>query len=156
MLVLSGFVGGGGRLGFRVPVYSADDESKWLSKDLKFTGLMGHAAEELMPQRVIKDDAGRSYLSMEGVRLGFAQMCFWLDSDTAKQNCRHARIEETNREPVDFFVADPVSLYREKQSAIGRRNAPGDPPHFVARESSTANCRQSGTAAARSAAAKTQ
>ncbi len=116
---------------FSVPSFSPEEESLWLSKDLDFTGLMGHEAEALMPRRVVTDEAGRSYIAIDGIRLGFAQICFWLDADTAKATCRRGRVTGLNGEAIDFFVADPVSLFREKQYATERRNAPADSLHLA-------------------------
>lgn len=116
---------------FRTPEFSPDEEERWLSKDLDFIGLMGFEAEQLMPQRVHTDEKGRTYIAVDGVRLGFAQMCFWLDSETARATCRVGRVVGPSGQDVDFFVADPVSLYREKEYAAQRRNAPGDALHLA-------------------------
>lgn len=116
---------------FKVPSFTTEEESRWLSKDMDFTGLMAHEAGDLMPDRWVPDETGRRHLSINGVRLGFAQMGFWLDAETARQTCRRGRVLGPNGTPVDFLVVDPIALYREKQYAAERRNAPGDRPHLA-------------------------
>lgn len=116
---------------FPVPVTSPDDEARWLSKDLDFTGIFSGDAEALMPWLVTRDERGREYLAVEGVRLGFAQVGLTIDPEAARESCWVAQISGPAGEPVEFFVADPVTLYREKLALTERRNAPADSLHLA-------------------------
>jgi hypothetical protein len=115
---------------FAVPALSLIHEQSWLSKDLDFTGIFSGDALELLPQMVVRDAAGREFLEVEGVRLGFAQVGLTLDPELALETARTGEFEWEG-EPVQFLVADPVTLYREKQALVERRNQPGDALHLA-------------------------
>jgi len=116
---------------FPVPVASPGDEARWLSKDLDFTGIFSADAEALLPQLLTRDANGREYLAVEGVRLGFAQVGLTIDPEAARETCWVAQVTGPDGEPVEFFVADPVTLYREKFALTERRNAPADSLHLA-------------------------
>ena len=115
---------------FSVPSLSLIHEQSWLSKDLDFTGIFSGDALELLPQMVVRDAAGREFLEVEGVRLGFAQVGLTLDPELALETARTGEFEWEG-EPVQFLVADPVTLFREKQALVERRNQPGDTLHLA-------------------------
>jgi hypothetical protein len=94
---------------FRVPLLSQELEAKWLSKDLDFTGIFSGDAFALLPQLTVRDAGNREYM----------------------QHCRVVRFTGPAGEVVEFFVADPVTLYREKLALVQRRNAPADPLHLA-------------------------
>lgn len=116
---------------FRVPLLSQELEAKWLSKDLDFTGIFSGDAFALLPQLTVRDAGNREYLQVEGVRLGFAQVGLTINPEEAMQHCRVVRFTGPAGEVVEFFVADPVTLYREKLALVQRRNAPADPLHLA-------------------------
>jgi hypothetical protein len=116
---------------FPVPVSSPDDEARWLSKDLDFTGIFSADAEALMPGLMTRDSRGREYPAVGGVRLGFAQVGLTIDPEAARESCWVAQVGGPDGQPVEFFVADPVTLYREKLALTERRNAPADSLHLA-------------------------
>ncbi len=115
---------------FRVPSLSAENERLWLSKDLDFTGIFSGDAAELLPQMLVRGVDGREFIQVEGVRLGFAQVGLVLDPELAMETARIGEFERDG-EPVQFLVADPVTLHREKQALVERRNQPGDALHLA-------------------------
>ena len=116
---------------FKAPALAPDLEAKWLSKDLDFTGIFSGDAMELMPQLVVREPGGRAHLAVEGVRLGFAQVGLTIDPEEARLCCRVGRFTAADGATVEFFVADPVTLYREKLALTQRRNSPADPLHLA-------------------------
>jgi hypothetical protein len=116
---------------FRVPSLPPELEAIWLSKDLDFTGIFSGDAFALLPQLAVRDEQQREYLQVEGVRLGFAQVGLTINPEEAMQHCRVVRFTGPAGEAVEFFVADPVTLYREKLALVQRRNAPADPLHLA-------------------------
>jgi hypothetical protein len=115
---------------FTVPTLAPEAEQLWLSKDLDFTGVFSGDALELIPQFVTRDSAGREFLEVEGVRLGFAQVGLTIDPERALETARTGEFEADGA-LVHFLVADPVTLYREKQALVLRRNQPGDALHLA-------------------------
>lgn len=115
---------------FRVPALSPLHEGLWLSKDLDFTGLFSGDAAALLPGLTVRDAAGREYIEVEGVRLGFAQVGLRLDPELALESARTGEFEWEGQ-PVQFLVADPVTLYLEKQALVERRNQPSDSLHLA-------------------------
>lgn len=128
---------------FRIPATGAATEALWLSKDPDFTGVFSGDAMDLVPQFIARDSSGREFLEVEGVRLGFAQVGLVLDPERAMETAR-TREFEWNSGWVQFLVADPVTLYLEKQALVLRRGQPGDRLHlemlhdFVAWEATVA------------------
>lgn len=131
LLVLPPFFARADDPDFRVPLLSQELEAKWLSKDLDFTGIFSGDAFALLPQLTVRDAGNREYLQVEGVRLGFAQVGLTINPEEAMQHCRVVRFTGPAGEVVEFFVADPVTLYREKLALVQRRNAPADPLHLA-------------------------
>lgn len=115
---------------FRIPPLSPVNERLWLSKDLDFTGIFSGDAVELLPQMLVRGNDGREFIEVEGVRLGFAQVGLVLDPELAMETARTGEFEWEG-ETVQFLVADPVTLYREKQALVERRNQPGDALHLA-------------------------
>jgi hypothetical protein len=115
---------------FQIPLLAPETEQLWLSKDLDFTGIFSGDAVELLPHLIARDPDGREFIEVEGVRLGFAQVGLVLDPELAMETARTAEFEWEG-ETVQFLVADPVTLYREKQALVERRNQPGDSLHLA-------------------------
>lgn len=114
---------------FPLPTLAPVTEAQWLSKDIDFTGVFSADALALLPQHVVTDAAGRSHIEVAGVRLGFAQVGVTLDPEAALATATIGEFS-LDGERVQFLVADPVSLYREKQALHERRNAPQDFLHL--------------------------
>lgn len=115
---------------FRVASLAPETEQLWLSKDLDFTGVFSDDAMQMVPQFIVRDAAGREFLEVEGVRLGFAQVGLVLDPERALETARTGEFE-TESGLVEFLVADPVTLYLEKQALVQRRGQPGDTLHLA-------------------------
>lgn len=115
---------------FRVAHLAPETERLWLSKDLDFTGVFSGDAMELVPQFIVRDASGREFLEVEGVRLGFAQVGLVLDPERALETARTGEFE-TESGLVEFLVADPVTLFLEKQALVARRGQPGDALHLA-------------------------
>ncbi len=115
---------------FRVAPLAPETERHWLSKDLDFTGVFSGDAMELVPQFIVRDSAGREFLEVEGIRLGFAQVGLILDPERALEMARTGEFE-TEGGLVEFLVADPVTLYLEKLALVQRRGQPGDTLHLA-------------------------
>ena len=116
---------------FRVPSLAPELEARWLSKDLDFTGIFSGDAFALLPQLAVRDEQQREFLQVEGIRLGFAQVGLTIDPEEAMQHCRVVRFTGADGQSVECFIADPVTLYREKLALVERRNAPADPLHLA-------------------------
>lgn len=116
---------------FRVPILGVEQESKWLSKDSDFTAIFSGDAFALLPQLTVRNAQQQEFLQVEGVRLGFAQVGLTIDPEEAMQHCRVGRFTGADGSPVEFFIADPVTMYREKLALVERRNAPADPLHLA-------------------------
>ena len=58
---------------FKVPKLSPETESKWLSRDIDFTGIFSQDATELLPKQIVVDAENRKHVEVAGVRIGFAQ-----------------------------------------------------------------------------------
>ncbi|MEQ2009558.1 MAG: hypothetical protein ABMA26_22475, partial [Limisphaerales bacterium] len=99
------------------------------SKDIDFTGVFSADALALLPRHVVTDATGRPHIEVAGVRLGFAQVGLTLDPVAALASATIGEFT-LDGELVQFLVADAVSLYREKQALMERRNAPQDFLHF--------------------------
>jgi len=115
---------------FPVPQLSDALEANWLSKDLDFTGIFSGDALVLLPGMVVADPTGRQHLEVEGIRLGFAQVGLTLDPELAMERARSCEFA-WNSERVQFLVADPVSLHREKTALVERRNQTSDLLHLA-------------------------
>jgi hypothetical protein len=113
---------------FHAPEISPQTESRWLSKDIDFTGIFSGDAMQLLPQQIVTDASGRKHLEIEGVRLGFAQVGVTFDPEEVLQNAQLGSFR-SGEETVEFLVIDPVRLYREKQALSDRRNQPNDLLH---------------------------
>ena len=110
---------------FKVPQLSPETESKWLSRDIDFTGIFSGDAMELLPHQVVTDDQSRKHIEIKGVRIGFAQVGLTIDPEEALRNARVASFKH-GQETIQFLVADPVTLYFEKQALVERRGSEND------------------------------
>lgn len=114
---------------FPVPELAPQTEAQWLSKDLDFTGIFSGDALLLMPKNLLRDADGVTHIEVEGVRLGFAQVGLTIDPEEAMATAEVATFQ-AGEQRVEFLVADPVTLYREKQALSERRGGPHDALHF--------------------------
>lgn len=117
---------------FPVPPRTPAQDLLWLSKDLDFTAIFSADALTLLPRLSRQDrEIRREFLQVEGVRLGFAQVGLTIDPEEAMQRCWVGSFAADSGMKVEFFVADPVTLYREKLALTERRNAPADSLHLA-------------------------
>ncbi len=110
---------------FKVPKLSPETESKWLSRDIDFTGIFSQDATELLPKQIVVDAENRKHVEVAGVRIGFAQVGLTIDPEEALRNARVASFKHRD-ETIQFLVADPVTLYFEKQALVQRRGNEND------------------------------
>ncbi len=115
---------------FRAPLLDPQAEGVWLSKDIDFTGIFSGDAFGMLPHRIVTDAQGRQHIEIEGVRLGFAQVGLTIDPEEAFQQALVGSFSHENQK-VEFFVADPVTLYREKQALSQKRNQKNDHLHLA-------------------------
>jgi len=110
---------------FKAPQLSVETESKWLSRDIDFTGIFSQDAMELLPKQIVTDAQNRKHVEVAGVRIGFAQVGLTIDPEVALRNARVAGFKH-GQETIQFLVADPVTLYFEKQALVQRRGNEND------------------------------
>ncbi|MGZ8901101.1 MAG: hypothetical protein ACXW3Z_13490, partial [Limisphaerales bacterium] len=115
---------------FQEPAASQAFENLWLSKDIDFTGIFRGDAYEMLPHLVVTDQSGNSYLQVNGIRIGFAQVGVTFDPEEVLSRARLAQFSSNGSE-VQFLVIDPIALYREKQALSMKRNQPNDHAHFA-------------------------
>lgn len=115
---------------FNLQASRPTDEDKWVSRDIDFTGVLSEDAFLLLPGTVEKDKNGKKYIEVEGVRLGFAQVCLTFDATEAYPDASVAQITVEDK-IVQFLVVDPIRLYYEKQKLCRDRRAPNDFQHFA-------------------------
>lgn len=115
---------------FPVPALAPQTEAQWLSKDLDFTGIFGGDALLLMPRQLLRETDGVPHIEVEGVRLGFAQVGLTIDPEEAMGTAEVATFQ-AGEQRVEFLVADPVTLFREKQALAQRRGALHDGLHLA-------------------------
>lgn len=112
---------------FNVNFSSPENESQWLSRDIDFTGILSEVALSLLPHNIAEHE-GRRYIEVEGVRLGFAQAGVTIDPEEAIAKARVGRITLKDKQ-VEFLVADPLTLYYEKDKLCAQRGYPNDHLH---------------------------
>lgn len=112
---------------FKVIQLPAEKENLWLSRDLDFTGIFSQDALRLLPHLVV-EHAGRKFIAVDGVRVGFAQVGLTIDPEEAIKNARVAAITFEGK-VVEFLVADPLTLYFEKCRLCEQRGNPNDHLH---------------------------
>lgn len=116
---------------FKLPEYSAEEEAKWLSKDIDFTNVFAEDARQMLASRLVTDAAGRKSIRVAGVPIGFAQVGVTFDPEGAWED---AWIAEFNVEgaKVECQIIDPIRLYIEKQALAQRRGSESDGLHLRA------------------------
>jgi hypothetical protein len=115
---------------FRVPLLSAAEENVWLSKDIDFTNFFIDDARQLLSQHLRKDAAGRVFIEIAGVPVGFAQVGVTFDPEVAWVDAWIGSFESEGLQ-IEFRVLDPVSLYREKQALSQKRRSESDLLHLA-------------------------
>jgi len=114
---------------FTPPPLSSQTERLWLSKDIDFTGIVSEDALALLAHHVVRDSHGHRHIEVEGVRFGFAQVGLTIDPEEALSEAQVASFRYGDQ-LVEFLLIDPVSLYREKQALVQRRNQDNDWLHL--------------------------
>lgn len=100
---------------FPAPVWSLEEESLWLSKDVDFA----NAEPPVIPDH-------------PDLRIGFVQFGIRLGPDDFLSSARPLAIETEGRPQFTILIADPLDLYREKEAAAARRGLPSDRLHLRA------------------------
>jgi hypothetical protein len=113
---------------FKVPHFSANEESFWLSKDIDFTNYFAEDARNLLLNHVVIDSSGRRSLRIAGVPIGFAQVGLTFDPETAWTESWITTFESGGT-LVQCRILNPVALYREKVALAERRAAESDKIH---------------------------
>ncbi len=112
---------------FKATQLTPENESRWLSRDLDFTGIFSQDALQALPHYVV-EHGGRKHLVVNGVRLGFAQVGLTIDPEEAIKDARVAAFSAGGK-IVEFLVADPLTLYYEKCKLCLQRGLPNDHLH---------------------------
>jgi hypothetical protein len=74
-----------------------------LAEQGHFTGIFRGDAYEMMPQQVVTDSSGNSYLQVAGVRIGFAQVGVTFDPEEVLSRARLGSFK-VDRGHVQFLV----------------------------------------------------
>lgn len=106
---------------------NAQDEERWLSRDIDFTGVFQQDAILILPH-FVKEHKGRQHIEVDGIRFGFAQVGVALDPEEAIKSARVVDFMMDGRK-VEFMVADPLTLYYEKCKLAEKRGNPNDHLH---------------------------
>ena len=106
---------------FRVPAYSTDEETAWLSKDVDFMGLTEAEGEALLGSPFKPET---HTISFRGLEVDFLEEGFRLTLDLALRNSREVRTSD-----FTFYVIDPGVLYAEKAALVASKSRPQDPLH---------------------------
>lgn len=103
------------------------DEERWLSRDIDFTGVFRQDALLILPH-FVKEYEGSKHIEVDGIRFGFAQVGVALDPEEAIKSARVVDFMMDGRK-VEFMVADPLTLYYEKCKLAEKRGNPNDHLH---------------------------
>lgn len=106
---------------FRVPAYSADEETAWLSKDVDFMGLTEAEGAALLGAPFKPET---HTISFRGLEVDFLEEGFRLTLDLALRNTREVRTSD-----FVFYVIDPALLYAEKSALLASKSRPQDHLH---------------------------
>jgi hypothetical protein len=107
---------------FAVPVYTADQEKVWLSKDLDF---MGESSEEIA--EIIGQPCPPMGTLMEyaGATVDFIEEGLKMTRQAANHTARKAQVGD-----LTFYIASPTLLFSEKHACVlQKKNRPQDPLH---------------------------
>src|SRR3954463_12332854 len=113
---------------FKVPSFSASDESFWLSKDIDFTNYFAEDARQLLHKHVVADQSGRRSLQIAGVPIGFAQVGLTFDPESAWAESWITTFDVAGA-VVQCRILNPIALYREKLALAERRASNSDRIH---------------------------
>ena len=106
---------------FRVPQWTREEESIWLSKDVDFMGLDEAEATELLQTPF---DPETHTFHFRGLELDFLEEGLRLTRQNAVLNRRAARLPE-----VTFYVVEATLLYAEKCALLRSKARPQDRLH---------------------------
>lgn len=108
---------------FRVPAYSADEETIWLSKDVDFMGLTEAEGAALLGSPFKPET---HTISFRGLEVDFLEEGFRLTLELALRNPREVRTSD-----FVFYVVDPSVLYSEKSALVASKSRPQDRLHRI-------------------------
>lgn len=111
---------------FPVPMFSADEDTMWLSKDIDFMGPSVAEGEALLAAPFKADT---HTISFQGIEVHFLEEGVHLTVREVTRNARRVHTPE-----VVFRVADAADLFAEKRAVIGRKERPQDRLHLRALE----------------------
>lgn len=106
---------------FRVPQWTREEESIWVSKDVDFMGLDEAEATELLQTPF---DPETHTFHFHGLELDFLEEGIQLTRQNAVLNRRAARLPE-----VTFYVVEATLLYAEKCALLRSKAKPQDRLH---------------------------
>jgi hypothetical protein len=112
---------------FQLSAASPEEENRWVSRDIDFTGIFSQDALLLLPNLVVNLN-GRKFIRVEGVRFGFAQVGVTFDPLEAMENAWVASFT-VEAKKVEFLVIDPLTWYFEKARLCQPRGAANDYLH---------------------------
>ncbi len=106
---------------FRVPAYSPDEETTWLSKVVDFMGLTEAEGAALLGSPFKPET---HTISFRGLEVDFLEEGFRLTLELALRNPREVRTSD-----FVFYVVDPSVLYSEKSALVASKSRPQDRLH---------------------------
>lgn len=106
---------------FRVPQWTREEESMWVSKDVDFMGLDEAEAVELLKTPF---DPETHTFHFNGLELDFLEEGLQLTRQNAVLNRRAAQLPE-----VTFYVVEATLLYAEKGALLRSKARPRDKLH---------------------------
>jgi hypothetical protein len=112
---------------FKLRSTASQEENRWLSRDIDFTGVFSQDALLILPH-FVREHEGKRFIEVDGVRFGFAQVGVTFDPVEAMQSARVAHVIVDDRR-IEFLVADPLTLYYEKDKLCVKRGNPNDHLH---------------------------
>ena len=112
---------------FRLAPANPNEENRWLSRDIDFTGIFSQDALCLLPHYIAEAE-GRKFIVVDGVRFGFAQVGVTFNPEEAMEYAWVAHFIVDDKK-VEFLVLDPVTLYFEKCKLCVQRGSKNDHLH---------------------------
>ena len=107
---------------FPIPVYTPDQETVWLSKDLDF---MGESSEEISQLIGQPCPPRGTLLEYAGATLDFIEAGLKMTPQAANHTARKAQVGD-----LTFYIASPSLLFAEKNACVSqKKDRPQDPLH---------------------------